>query len=408
MCAFLLVALGACSSSGPDRKSGGVLSPGDFADPDAPPTTYQSVRAPSVEPSNTGPALVLSPGESGRTMDLVTKPGDPSSASRRPVATGRADFVDAKVGDINGRPIYANEFLEPLSDRLAAEAAKLARANWRQFAQVQIKRELDGLVRDELLRAEAVSSLTPEQQQGLRSFLQTFREDLVSRNLGSQTLAARRVEEETGQSFEESLRQQEELTLVRLEFQRVINKRVNVSWRDVELRYEQQAKRFNPDPTARFRLIRVRTSDIDVVQRVAGQLQSRTPFVVVASGDQNGFNPETGGLHETTYEGAYEDAEFWAIEELNEPARGLGVGQVVGPFEFKSFTGWMMLEEIIQERVDLYDAQRQIYEELLTERRNQELNRYLQRLMERANVTGMEEIEQRLLEIAERRFGPGA
>ncbi len=405
--ALVLVAP-ACSSSGADRRSGALLAPGDFADPDAPPTTYASAPTPERQAPPSAPALVLSPEGSGRTLDLVTSPGAPAPAHTRAGTAGEADFVDAKVGDINGRPIYVNEFLEPMSDRMLAEAQRLSGANWRRFAKAQIRRELDGLIRDELLRAEAVSSLTPEQQQGLRAFLRTFREDVVSRNLGSKTLAAQRVEEETGQTFEESLRKQEELTLVRLEFQRVINNRVNVSWRDVELRYEQQAKKFNPDPTARFRLIRVRTTETDGVQQVTDALASGVPFEQVASDEPNGFNPDTGGLYETTYEGEFSEGEFWAVDTLNEAARGLSVGQVVGPFEFGSFTGWMTLDAIVQDSVDLYAAQRQIYQELLQERRNEELTRYIERLMERANVSGIDEIEGRLLDIAQRRYGPRA
>ncbi|MFI4896978.1 MAG: hypothetical protein ACIARR_04050 [Phycisphaerales bacterium JB059] len=402
--AALALPLG-CSSAAPDRAEGRVLSPRDFADPDAPPTTYQNVRAPLTPPPDASPAIDLAPPPNA-SLDLVTSPGAPSPSAGPVAAAGRAEFVDAKVGDINGRPIYANAFLDPMADRLRAEGERLNRANWRRFAQAQIRRELDGLLRDELLRAEAVSSLTPEQQQGLRAFLQTFREDLVSRNLGSQTLAAKRVEEETGQSLEESLREQEELTLVRLEFQRVINKRVNVSWRDVELRYEQDAEKYNPDPVARFRLIRVRTSDEQGVAAVRDALASGLPFAQVASDAPNGFNPDTGGLHEAQFKGDFEHAEFWAVDALNERARTLRVGQVTGPFEFGSFTGWMTLEEIVDEKVDLYEAQRQIYNELLNERRNEELTRYIQRLIERANVSGIEEIEQRLLEIAERRYAP--
>lgn len=401
-----VLALGACAGSGPDRKAGRVLAPGDFADPDAPPTTYQTTRVSDAESDAGAPSLTLQ--GTGRPLDLETSPGAPSANPGRAMATGGATFVDAKVGDINGRPIYANEFLEPLSDRLQAESERLSSASWKRFAQTQIRRELDGLVRDELLRAEAVSSLTPEQQQGLRAFLRTFREDVVSRNLGSQTLAARRIEEETGQSFEQSLQAQEELTLVRLEFQRVINKRVNVSWRDVELRYEQRADEFNPDPTASFRLIRVRTNNEEGIQAVTDALARGVPFAEVASDEPNGFNPETGGLHEAKFEGEFGEAEFWAVDTLNEPARTLSVGQVVGPFEFGSFTGWMTLDSITQESVDLYDAQRQVYQELLTERRNQELTRYIERLMERANVTGIDDIERRLMAIAERRYGPGA
>ena len=400
--AFMLVA---CAGSSSDRKVGRVLSPSDFADPNAPPIAYRDpdgLGETGGEQTSSPRAIPMA----ARPLTLVTSPGSPTPAPDEARPAAGPAFVDAKVGDINGRPIYANEFLEPLADRLRAESERLSSASWRRFAQAQIRRELDGLVRDELLRAEAVSSLTPEQRQGLRSFLRSFREDVVSRNLGSQTLAAKRIEEETGQSLDEALQAQEELTLVRLEFQRVINKRVNVSWRDVELRYEQRADEFNPPPTARFRLIRVRTSDKEAIKAVTDALARGVPFAEVASGEHNGFNPEEGGLHEAKFTGEFEDAEFWAVEALNEPARTLSIGQVVGPFEFGSFTGWMTLESITQEKVDLYDAQRQIYEELLTERRNEELTRYIERLMERANVTGLDEIERRLLAIAERRYGP--
>ena len=186
----------------------------------------------------------------------------------------------------------------------------------------------------------------------------------------------------------------------------MINKRVNVSWRDVELRYEQDAEKYNPDPLTRFRLSRVRTDDADGVAQVREALASGVPFEEIASDAPNGFNPDTGGLHEASFEGEFAEGEFWAVDALNEQARTLRVGGVVGPFEFGSFTGWMMLEEIEDEKIELYDAQRQIYQELLTERRNQELTRYIERLIERANVSGIDEIEGRLLEIAERRYAP--
>src|SRR5690606_15074926 len=122
-----------------------------------------------------------------------------------------------------------------------------------------IQPRLDGIIADELLRAEALAALTPAQRQGLRSFLTGFRRDLLSENLGSEQLARRRLEESSGRSLDEALREKETDTLISLALFRQINRKVNVSWRDIRQRYERDANVYNPPPTARFRMIRVAT-----------------------------------------------------------------------------------------------------------------------------------------------------
>ena len=75
--------------------------------------------------------------------------GEPGAAeSAPPEAVVASVFVDAKIGDVNGKPIYATSFLEPLSARLRAEAEKMPRAEWMTFARERIREELDRSVED--------------------------------------------------------------------------------------------------------------------------------------------------------------------------------------------------------------------------------------------------------------------
>lgn len=331
----------------------------------------------------------------------------PAAERREPVARGSLDLIDAKVGDINGRPIYASSFFEPVEDRLRAEAARLDPNAWRRLAVEEvILPRLDEIIADELLRAEALASLTPQQRQGLRAFLTGFRRELLSENLGSEQLARRRLENESGRTLDDALREKEDDTLIRLTLFEEINRRINVSWRDIQQRYERDQNVYNPPPTARFRMIRVPTADADALGRVRERLEAAEAFADVAADPVNTFQAEAGGLVEARFEGPFERGEFFGAPVLNERARALEPGGVVGPFELGSSTYWMHLEEIERRAISLYDAQLRINQELTLERRRDEQRAYLDRLIERARVSNRDEMLLRLLRIAEERYGP--
>ncbi len=420
----LTAALGGCGGGGGLGGGGPRLSPEDFAAPAAE-TQVSNTETPSdgggltggsqmtpddwaavdqsvdprVEPRTVAPSRASGP-------RLIATPGEPIRGSANPDAVEAPVLINAKVGDINGRPIYADEFLEPMADRLRAEAQKRPPAAWRTFARGEIHNRIAGVLRDELLRAEAIASLTPEQKQGLRAFLQSFRDVKVRQSGGSSAAAERRSRDETGKTLDQTLKEEEEITLIRLTFIQEINKRVNVSWRDIVLRYEQDDEKYRPPPTARFRLVRVRTDEAQTVEMIGAAIEGGEPFEEVASRDENTWNPDEGGLHEAVYEGEYGEAEFFGASILNEQAWTLGQGEWTGPFELGSYTCWLKLEGIEQDSVPLYDAQLGIYTELLAERQDEELRRYIGRLIERARVTDLDGIRERLLEIATERYGP--
>ncbi len=418
-----VLALGGCGGGGLG-KSGPTLSPEDFAAPSgAQPATQHTAAArdeSSGEPArpgepDPGPTPVASDAPSrtppaargtSRGPRLISTPGEPVRSTTNADAVEAPVLVNAKVGDINGRPIYADEFLEPMADRLRAEAAQKSPSEWRTSARMNIRRQLELLLSDELMRAEAIASLTPEQKQGLRAFLQGFRDVKVRESRGSSALAERRALEDTGKSLDQTLKEEEEVTLIRLTFAQEINKRVNVSWRDIVLRYEQDDEKYRPPPTARFRLIRVRTDDAQAVALIGASLEGGDAFESVASRPENTWHSDDGGLHEAVYEGEYTEAEFFGADALNEKARTLHAGEWTGPFELGTSTCWLKLDGIERQEIDLYEAQLGIYEELLAERRSSEWRRYINRLVDRARVTDLDAIQDRLVEIAAQRYGP--
>lgn len=419
--------LGACAAPiSPARfglGSGGErVGPDDFVAAEGEPTPVRAVRTgPPIEPDNTPELAAGNPGARrpadapARTAPdtttgadgVVTRPGAPTPSTRATPA-GEPVLLNAKVGDLNGRPIFADEFLLPIADRLRAEATRMRPQEWLRFASEQVYRRVQEVLRDELLRSEALASLSPEvRQQGLRGFIESVRTELVSQRGGSEQLVRRDIRETKGLTLEQELRDRQESALVYQAVRTELLSRVNISWRDIVQRYERDIELYNPPPSAVFRVIRVRTDDTESVDAVRTMLDAGTPFAEVASSEHNGSNPTEGGLQtELLSADGYTETEFFGPEALNELAWGLSPGSWGGPVEFGSFTAWLMLDRIETTSVSLYDAQLQIADDLLQERLLEEQNRYITRLVERARVTGIEDLTIRLLEIAADRYGP--
>ena len=221
--------------------------------------------------SRAAPAEIPDPAPSETTRSAQSyrvRPGAPLVLGGTGAPVEAPQLLDAKVGDINGRPVFVSEFLAPLEGRLRAEADRQSRDEWMRTAAGMIQQEMRSLITDELLKAEALSRLTVDQKAGLRRFLDDVRRNLLSQNRGSQQLAEERLRAEQGLSQEEFLRQRENRTLVRFTLQEEIQDRINVSWRDIIQRYARDENKYNPDPTARFYFLRVDADNEDARQAV--------------------------------------------------------------------------------------------------------------------------------------------
>jgi len=375
---------------------------GDFrGDPNAPVVPIEPV---AVEQSDANP-------ESHQTTEDVvmthrTEPGDDAPRNIIRSGDGGLEFLDAKVGDISGHPIYVSSFFEPIADRLIASGKQNDLGKWRDEAIDVVRNRLDGIIYDELLRAETIAALTPQQRVGLQSFLKDFRSNLLSENLGSKELANRRILQEQGITLDEALRQKELDTLVGLTLYQEINRGINISWRDIKQRYERDIDRFMPPPTVVLQVIRVLEPEGELVDSITARLNSGESFAEFASSDLNTFNNDTKGTLETVLQEDFGTTKFFAPEPLNEAVWGLSEGEWVGPVSLGNANFWILYAERRQESKSLYEAQLHISRELMQERRETGRAEFLIDLMERARVSSREEILLRLLYIAEQQYGP--
>jgi hypothetical protein len=334
----------------------------------------------------------------------VPVPGEDVPA---PVAVGppAPDLIDAKVGDINGRPVFAQKFFEQgPGQRLAQEAAKegVTLESWRGLAIGLIRERLDGMIMDEVVEAEARASLEPRQKQGLRALLGEWRAQATRESGGSATLLEQKLQAEQNKNVEQWLRDREARALIEYQIKQKIEPRSIVSWQDIQLYYERNYKRFNPDPVARFRRIQVPLSNEDGVQAVQSALDRGEPFAEVAAGEHNAYGRSSGGLDERTLVGGRETANPFRIPAIDEAARTLEVGRWTR-VDAGGDAIWLYLESVEQVSRPLSDrnVQLEIAAELAGKRWNEELRRYVGRLRQRASFTDVSEMTGRLLAIAE-------
>jgi len=430
---------GGCSSGSGKASKAPIqqLTARDFAEGGAPGSPASRIAstppAASASPAQPSPAEVIDingpqgsqgaplasdptfPAGAVAALDLVGTPGAPTLSDQHPGYAGSPVFVDAKIGDINGKPIYASTFFDtgsatqtPLGQRLAARAAELPRDKWEREASEATGESLYTLVRDELLRAEALSNLSTEQKQGFFAFIQSLQEDLRRESGGSREAARRRIQETEGLSSEAYERRREELELIRYQLGQRVSRRVNVSWRDITQAYSgSMSSRFHQPPTYRFRVVMVGAKDAAKQADVSARVQSGENFEAIATSPVNEYRRDSGGLEERVVkDGDAAKTEFFPSEELNTVAHTLRPGETSAPITVGGLVAWVHLEAITQVDVSLYDAQLDIEDALRRRRFDAEMRKYVDRLLSRASVTSMTEMRDRLMQIARERYLP--
>ncbi len=411
---------GACESDSDytaviDSAPKPILEPADFrrAPGDASPTAPEfAAKAPSKTDI---PAPTTAP--SGAIPDAIAVAATPrldTLPDAKPV--GDAVFVDAIVGQINGKPVYASKVLNKMDRRLRAEAnKKITDREWLQVAARLIAEELNNQIRDELFLAEARSALSPDERRGFLQFVTRLRENLASSFYGSETFADDRLLAEEGKTLEELATEERDKSLIRILVNRHIVPRVNVAWRDVQKEYDRSFSTYNPLPTAKMRMIWVPlapTKDEAAATKVADQLKSGRAFdEIAADRTLNGFVPGEGGAIEKTFEGDYASAPNLLVgEKANALAQSLQPGQFGGPVEWTAdggrvFLTWVKLDAIEQPPgVPLEDAQLTLANRLRAVRFEAEARRYFDKLQDRGSRTDIRLMTERLLQHANERI----
>ncbi len=346
----------------------------------------------------------------GDVADAIARPGDPRPAPvGEDAPTAREVVVDAVVGSINGRPIRADAFLLPKEARLTALALEkgMTRARWRQVAKGEIEAQLFAIVQDELLRAEAMAMLKPEDRDNLAAYMRLQQRSLLAQYQGSVEQANETISSREGKTFFDKLRETEKKALIQMVLREKINPHVQVTSADVREYYESHAEEFNPPPVYTFRRITIAASKADAAAEVRRRLASGEAFEKVAGIEANVSRNDDNGAWRQSWDGDQSEGEFFSAGPLNDAARAMAPGEVRGPIEVGRWLEWLAFEGVEARSRTLYEAQHDIEATLLNLRFAEQRDRYFGRIFDRPKMVELSVAAERLLNLAEERYFDG-
>lgn len=346
---------------------------------------------------------------SGEAGSVATEPApvevtpiDPARAT--PIAPGASWPVDALVGQINGRPVFANRFLEPEADRLRQAAAMQDRGEGRRVFVEIVRRSFKQLVDSELVVAEAESRLSPEQQQGLLGWLRSIQEETIAQRGGTRAAAESSLEREEAQTLDQFMQMRRDLALAGRLLNERVEPRVIVSWRDVVQEYERRRAEFNPRATLRVGRIRLSAqSDAETIATVRSRIEEGKSFGQIAEelrlpegGFWNSFELPEDGI-----------AGLDLSDAIKDRLTGLETGKLSRPIENRDFVIWLAVMDIEQPTArSIYDreVQLQLRAELEARRRIIERERYISTLRSRWVSDDIGAMERKLVDLALERY----
>jgi hypothetical protein len=362
------------------------------------------------------------PVESGATVTRTTKTTsglnpatqrDEILTTERTVASMRVGQpwpVESLVGQINGRPIYADEFLERIEDRLIQLSVDKNKSPMeiRAAARELVNERFRTLVDSELVIAEAQSRVSPEMQQGVLAWLRDMQERTVAQHGGSFNETNKQLLEETGKTINEWVEDKKNEALATDLIRRKVEPRVIVSWRDIEQAYE--VYRQNAKVEAKYQLGRIslqKDSQADKIELVTKMLAEGKPFVEVAKAVGMRGDGEWREVSVGPNGPQYGDM----VEEIAEVLRPLKPGQVSAPVEGRTTMVWyaVVSETGRQEAMSLFDplVQFGLRDQLTGRRRNFEQYRYISKLRSRWLSKEIGEMRDRLWNLAQERYFGG-
>ncbi|MCE9591100.1 MAG: peptidyl-prolyl cis-trans isomerase [Planctomycetes bacterium] len=408
--------IGCAAGSSSDQKRQTALKPSDFA---GTPTTQPAPKpkptptpTPTPKSAPTAGATPDAPAATGPARDeSAGNPGDAEverdlNSMRRPTITAAPNVpegsyvVDAMVGQVNGRAIYADSALEPIARQLAALGNTQTRSVFRDRARMLILSRIDQIVADALILGEAERDLNQMEQEGLRNILREQREEFLRQfGQGSVAVADETLMEREGRTLDQRMTAEREKILIQRYLRQKLLPKINVTRKDVERYYRDNAKKYNPEPGRTIRIIRV--SSTAAADRVDKHLAEGKPFTEVASMRDNTYQREQGGLMASNIVG---DNPF-GPEPLNVALKTLSAGQHSQRIKIGSDYWWLLLESVeTGKQQTLTQAQLEI-EDILRRQRFQVLSaRYRQRLFAEGTYNPIEQMADALLQVALTRY----
>jgi hypothetical protein len=322
----------------------------------------------------------------------------------RPTRPGEKVIVDSLVGHVNGRPVFADDFLEPIEDRLMRAAEESSGVQRDHEFRAIINEWLRDVVTNELLLAEAEASLSAQEQRGLVAWLRMMYDEEIRRGGGTRSGAEQR-RRRSGEGLDQYLGEQKDMVLIHQLLERKVHPRVIVSWRDVEREYQRLYDDLNPPPTVALARIRLNSAtQAAQVEDVSRRLAAGESFTGIA--EELGF--ADGGLWETFEMGSEGIADIEVSEVMRQALQGLDEGDTSEPLALGSSTVWLHVVEVNRPVTrSIYDPDVQLILRNRIERRRNEAEwfRYVSSLLRRGVYDDLDEMADRLYRIAIVRYG---
>jgi hypothetical protein len=249
---------------------------------EVPASEYQPQQDPDAD-SVSDPGDGSTPVASGKGLASTAAQG-PGGAAGEALAPGQKWPVDALLGQINGKPLYANDFLASREDRIRQLVAQPDRvAAYRQLLQL-LDEAFEQFVNNQLVISEAEGAIPIEAKEGLLAWMRELQEAEIANRGGTRSEAQRSIEEEfPGTTIEEFMQRQKNEILASDLMRRRIKPRAIVSWRDIERLYMKNWEKYNPLPTIRVGRIALLKTDQAKVDRVKGLFAQGKSFAEVAA-----------------------------------------------------------------------------------------------------------------------------
>lgn len=388
----------------------GRLEPQDFNRATEDPATAQAAaeRLAQVSQERAAPAAQEKAEQSagpGPTQAVLAS----RAPAVAPVETAAGDpqplIVDAMVGQIRGKPVYADEVFRDIgTEELARLGQVHPREQFRKRAQDLIDKKLAEWLYNRLELTEAERTLTERERQGLPGMRKMQREQLIARwGGGVPALANQATRQRYGYSVEELVEQYIQANIIRYYREKTIKPKLDVHRSEVERYYRDHIEEFNPPPSVTVRVIVVR--DATAADRVDEALAGGTPFAEVAS-QYSVFRKEDGGLLPPfPLKGSVSQFNELGWTELNEKVRTLEAGGHSDRTKIGDNFGWVMLEEVKQgEQKRLEDVFVQL-ERMLRNEKEKKLHRALMsELLSNGNYTPPQQMADALLRVAMVRY----
>ena len=320
-----------------------------------------------------------------------------------PARPGDVVIVDSLVGHVNGRPIFADEFLVPIEDRLLRAAEEHRGVDLDRTFQFIITKWLRETILNELILAESEASLTEQEQMGLFAMLNRAYDEEIRKGGGTKSGAERRRQRE-GDELDQYLGKQKDLVLIDRIRMAKIQPRVVVTWRDVEREYQRYYEDFNPAATVTLARIRINTeTEAALIENVTRRLAAGESFAVIA--EELGFRD--GGRLKPLEAGPGGITDIEVSPEMKEALTGLVAGDTSPPFQLGSGTLWLHVVALEQPRSrSIYDpdVQMRLKSAIRLQRSQIEWKRYTDSLLKDGVHDDLERMADRLFEIARSRY----